>query len=124
MDGESTVPPAPPPTTTTTTTEEDVVVARSSTDLETIRRELRDTVETERLDKGTALKVITLFHSLETLLLHECHARDKIVLEKTASLERERLEAECDRLARRHTLDEQNLQQLAETHTRGMTRRR
>lgn len=95
--------------------------------LDTIRTSAARLAASEALDKTTALALMNLFHAMENLLTYECNLRDRMIIETRTTLERTRLEGELDRLARRHTLDEQSLQQLAETHmphTRGSTRRR
>ena len=74
-------------------------------DLEGVRAVTNELVESTVLDKDTALRVMHIFHSMETLLRYECAKRDRRVCDVTAELERTRLHSELDRLARRHTLE-------------------
>lgn len=73
----------------------------------------------EVLDKETALKITRLFHAMETLLFQECKDRDERLLDIKASLDRERLQTELDRLARRHTLDELHSNETPLRRTKG-----
>lgn len=84
------------------------------TPLETLRGEMRALVASELIDKPTALELTRLWNAAETLLLQEQHARAYDVAALRHELERARLQAELDRFARRHTLDEAQLRQLAD----------
>jgi hypothetical protein len=98
----------------------------SLSDVDTIRIKFIELVESDKVNKSEALSIMHLFHAMESLLVHECNVRDKVILETKSALERNRLETECDRLARRHTLDEQSIAQLTEmqAHPRGNSKRR
>lgn len=97
---------------------------RDVPELGELRDELRELAQ--ELDKEHALGVTRLFHAMETLLQRECHDRDRTLADTRSELERARLQAELDRLARRHVLEE--LQTRAEstpsTAPRGQTKRR
>tara|TARA_B110000046_G_scaffold107062_1_gene114447 strand:+ start:7582 stop:7971 length:390 start_codon:yes stop_codon:yes gene_type:complete len=82
--------------------------------LETLRAEMRGLVASDAVDKPTALELVRLWNAAETLLLQEQHARAYDVAALRHELERTRLQAELDRYARRHTLDEAQLRQLAD----------
>ena len=98
----------------------------SLSDVDAIRIKFIELVESDKVNKSEALSIMHLFHSMENLLVHECNVRDKVILETKFAFERNRLETECDRLARRHTLDEQSIAQLTEiqAHPRGNSKRR
>lgn len=98
----------------------------SLSNIDTIRKKLIEVVESDKINKLEALSIMHLFHVMESLLVHECNVRDKVILETKSALERNRLETECDRLSRRHTLDEQSIAQLEElqAHPRGNSKRR
>jgi hypothetical protein len=84
----------------------------SLSDVDSIRKKFTELAESDKIHKIEALSIMHLFHAMESLLVHECNLRDKVILETKSALERNRLETECDRLARRHTLDEQSIAQL------------
>ena len=46
-------------------------------DLEGVRRQVHALAASEELDKPAALTVLRLFHAMETVLRHECAARDR-----------------------------------------------
>lgn len=80
-------------------------------DLDAIRAGVVALAESEAMDKPTALQVTRLFHSMELLLRHEKHVRDRQIADLKNDLERTRLETELERFARRHTLEEMQQQQ-------------
>tara|TARA_B110001450_G_scaffold254335_1_gene279493 strand:- start:1572 stop:1940 length:369 start_codon:yes stop_codon:yes gene_type:complete len=75
-----------------------------------IQASLRTIASSESMDKATALAVTELFHEMETLFREECARRDHQMLQITMDSERQRLEVEMDRMARRHVIDQQQLQ--------------
>jgi hypothetical protein len=90
-------------------------------ELEAIRREVFELAASETLDKGAALTVTRLFHSMETLLRHECTERERRLCHALNDLEQMRLHNELERLARRHTIEtvEQAQQSQAAADARG-----
>jgi hypothetical protein len=82
-----------------------------SDDLEGVRRQVHALASSQDLDKPAALTVLRLFHAMETLLRHECAARDRALHDALHALKRERLHAELERLTRQRTLE--GLQQAA-----------
>ena len=76
-------------------------------DIEEIRSKLQQLAASDKIEKKDALTMMSLFHAMESLLRHECGVRDKMILETKACLERNRLETECERLARKQTLEMQ-----------------
>ena len=98
---------------------------RDALDLDQLRVEASELANV--LSKEHALATTRLFHAMESLLQRECHRRDRELADTRAELERARLQAELDRLARRHTLDD--IQRAASetavtTVSRGQTKRR
>lgn len=91
-------------------------------DLDEVRRGVLDLAASDQLDKASALAVTRLFHAMETLLKHECTTRDRALAETRNELERTMLQNELDRMARRRTLDEQQI--VGEPTPRGRTTRR
>lgn len=78
-------------------------------DLEGVRRQVHDLAASQDLDKPAALTVLRLFHAMETLLRHECGARDRALHDALHALKRERLHAELERLTRRRTIEDAQL---------------
>ena len=74
--------------------------------VQAIQASLRQIVCSDQVDKPTALKVTQLFHDMETLFRDECARREQQILQLDMKAERQRLEVEMDRLARRYTLDQ------------------
>jgi hypothetical protein len=93
-------------------------------DVEEVRIKFRELAASDKIDKADALTMMSLFHTMENLLQHECGIRDRVILETNARLERNRLETECDRLVRKQTLDMQQQQQQQQQQTIISSRRR
>jgi hypothetical protein len=79
-------------------------------DLEGVRRQVHALASSQDLEKPAALTVLRLFHAMETLLHHECAARDRALHDALHALKRERLHAELERLTRRRTAEEATAQ--------------
>ena len=92
--------------------------------LEDVRLGIKTLSESDKLDKAAALTVTRLHHEMELLLQHEKHVRYQEISTLRSQLEQNRLETELDRLARRHTLDEAQIQQMADGQRTGRSARR
>lgn len=79
----------------------------SSTDIETIRDDVNRLAESEELDKDSALTMTRLFHSLETLMRHECTRRDAQISRLECEIERARIQHELDRIANSQLIQQQ-----------------
>ena len=99
-------PETPAPLTPTQQAEEDLAAIRSG---------FSKLAESQCMDKAAALK-ITAVPAMELLAEQGERVRDMAALRN--ELEQTRLQNELDRLARRHTLDEVQIQQLSEHHHR------
>lgn len=62
--------------------------------LEMLQEQMVSLASSQELDKIAALTMTRLFHSLETLMRHECAARDRKLIEVQNQLERLRLQNE------------------------------
>ena len=87
--------------------------APSFTDIETIREEVNNLAGSEKLDKDSALTMTRLFHSMETLMRHECTRRDAQISRMECEIERTRIQHELDRIANTQFLQQQ--QQMVES---------
>ena len=85
----------------------------SFTDIETIREEINKLAGSEKLDKDSALTMTRLFHSMETLMRHECTRRDAQISRMECEIERTRIQHELDRIANNQFLQQQ--QQVVES---------
>lgn len=85
----------------------------SVTDIETIREEINKLASSEKLDKDSALTMTRLFHSMETLMRHECTRRDAQISRMECEIERTRIQHELDRIANSQFLHQQ--QQVVES---------
>lgn len=85
----------------------------SFTDIETIREEVNNLAGSEKLDKDSALTMTRLFHSMETLMRHECTRRDAQISRMECEIERTRIQHELDRIANTQFLQQQ--QQMVES---------
>ena len=85
----------------------------SFTDIETIREEINKLAGSEKLDKDSALTMTRLFHSMETLMRHECTRRDAQISRMECEIERTRIQHELDRIANSQFLQQQ--QQVVES---------
>lgn len=83
------------------------------TDIETIREEINKLAGSEKLDKDSALTMTRLFHSMETLMRHECTRRDAQISRMECEIERTRIQHELDRIANSQFLQQQ--QQVVES---------
>jgi hypothetical protein len=79
----------------------------SFTDIETIRDEVNGLAGSEKMDKDSALTMTRLFHSMETLMRHECTRRDAQISRLECEIERARIQHELDRVANSHLLQQQ-----------------
>ena len=89
-------PPSPTPSSRT--------LLDTSTD--ELRVRVNDIVESDALDKESALTITRLFHEAELHLQSECTRRDAQIAALRAELERCRMQAEFDRLAGRQIREE------------------
>ena len=71
-----------------------------------IKRELEHICNSDAVSKETALSLTRLFHATETLMRHECTSRERALDNAIAAIERDRLENELDRFARKKTLED------------------
>lgn len=85
----------------------------SFTDIETIREDINKLAGSEKLDKDSALTMTRLFHSMETLMRHECTRRDAQISRMECEIERTRIQHELDRIANSQFLQQQ--QQVVES---------
>lgn len=85
----------------------------SFTDIESIREEVNNLAGSEKLDKDSALTMTRLFHSMETLMRHECTRRDAQISRMECEIERTRIQHELDRIANSQFLQQQ--QQMVES---------
>jgi hypothetical protein len=85
----------------------------SFTDIETIRDEVNNLAGSEKLDKDAALTMTRLFHSMETLMRHECTRRDAQISRMECEIERTRIQHELDRIASSQFIQQQ--QQVVES---------
>ena len=83
----------------------DAHVRRDTLSLSVIKQNMETLVQDQAVDKVTALEITRLFFQLETLLIHEKHARIQETTALRNEVEMARMRAELDRLARRQTLD-------------------
>lgn len=83
------------------------------TDIETVREEINKLAGSEKLDKDSALTLTRLFHSMETLMRHECTRRDAQISRMECEIERTRIQHELDRIANSQLLQQQ--QQVVES---------
>ena len=67
-------------------------------DLSTIQAGVARLATSEKLDKGSALELMRLFHAMELLLRKECNHRDTTIAE---------LRSEMTRVGLQHQLDQQ-----------------
>jgi hypothetical protein len=79
----------------------DALPASPPSSLEEVRAAVAHIASSQAVDKDTALEITRLFHATEVLLLHECRTRDAALADAHSLLERQRMESELDRLARR-----------------------
>lgn len=79
------------------------------TSIDEIQVQVRELVSAETLDKAMALSITRLFHEMESLYIRENMLHERQLSEIRNDLERTRMQAELDRLARRHTLHEAEL---------------
>lgn len=75
--------------------------ARDIVPLDTIRRDVQELSDSDKLDKETALRMMRLFHSMDLLLTHEINARDASLASLRHELQEQRLRVELDRIATR-----------------------
>lgn len=80
----------------------------SFSNIETIREDVNQLAESEKLDKDSALTMTRLFHSMETLMRHECTLRDAQILRLQSEIERIRLQHELDRIASTQIIQQQH----------------
>lgn len=85
-------PPRSPVRTRTLSVESTAALPPPSQTLDEVRQQVVALVSTEALDKEAALTVTRLFHTMETLLRHECAVRDRKIADGENLLERERLQ--------------------------------
>jgi len=85
----------------------------SLTDIETIRKEVNQLAGSNELDKDSALTMTRLFHSMETLIRHECTRRDAQISRMECEIERTHIQHELDRIANTQILQQQ--QQVLES---------
>lgn len=85
--------------------------------LETLQEQMVSLASSQELDKIAALTMTRLFHSLETLMRHECAARDRKLIEVQNQLERLRLQNELQ-------TQQQQQQQMLVQEDSGKKRRR
>ena len=93
---------APPPTNP---------VDQPPADLDELRHGFHQLAASKGLDKEAALTLTRLFHGMESLLHHEKHMRVREMNVLRHELERTHMQVELDRLARRRTLDDMQMQQ-------------
>ena len=99
MDSTSVASPRPPPVQVERDDTPTTPVPVPMIDMETIRRGIDALAESDRLDKDSALTMTRLFHSMETLMRHECTRRDAQISRMECELERGRIQHELDRIA-------------------------
>lgn len=85
----------------------------SLADIETIREEVNQLAGSDKLDKDSALTMTRLFHSMETLMRHECTKRDAQISRMECEIERTRIQHELDRIANTQIIQQQ--QQVVES---------
>lgn len=79
-------------------------------DLDEIRRGFSELAESQALDKAAALTITRLYHGIESILQHERNMRTRDVTNLRHELERTHMQMELDRLARRRTMDDVQMQ--------------
>lgn len=99
MDDTSIAPLRPSPVQVERNDTPTTLVPVTMIDVETIRGGINFLAESDRLDKDSALTMTRLFHSLETLMRHECTRRDAHISRMECELERVRIQHELDRIA-------------------------
>lgn len=85
----------------------------SFTDIEGIRGDVNQLAGSDKMDKDSALTMTRLFHSMETLMRHECTRRDAQISRMECEIERMRIQHELDRIANTQIL--QQHQQVVES---------
>lgn len=90
------------------------VAEPSINDIEPIREEINKLAGSDKLDKDSALTMTRLFHSMETLMRHECTQRDARISRMECEIERTRIQHELDRFANTQFLQQQQQQQVVE----------
>lgn len=78
-------------------------------DIETIREEVNNLAGSEKLDKDSALTMTRLFHSMETLMRHECTRRDAQISRLECEIERTRIQHELDRITNNQLIQQQKV---------------
>ena len=91
---------------------------QADADLAAIRSGFSKLAESDCMDKTAALKITRLYHAMELLIQSEQNRRVREIAALRNDLEQTRLQNELDRLARRHTLDEVQIQQMESNHHR------
>ena len=81
----------------------------SLADIEPLREEVNQLAGSEKLDKDSALTMTRLFHSIETLMRHECTRRDAQISRMECEIERTRIQHELDRIANTQIIQQQQL---------------
>ena len=83
--------------------------------LPSLKKRLEVLVNDEKVEKNTALNITRLFHEFETYMLAEFKTKDELCIEMCNKLEKERLQHELDRMARRQTLEDMQTQHQCDT---------
>lgn len=109
------MPPSPRPSPVEVSDEQEVLTCQdtSLSDIETIRGDVNHLAGSDKLDKDSALTMTRLFHSMETLMRHECTRRDAQISRLECDIERTRIQHELDRIANAQILQQQH--QVAES---------
>ena len=91
--------------------DENAVTSTMTTDagitIEGLRNGVDQLAQSERMDKDSALTMTRLFHSMETLMRHECTLRDAQISRMECEIERTRIQHELDRIASTHIVQQQ-----------------
>jgi len=108
-------PPSRRPSPVRVTDEREVPTSQdtSFSDIETIREDVNHLAGSDKLDKDSALTITRLFHSMETLMRHECTRRDAQISRLECEIERTRIQHELDRIANTQIIQQQ--QQVVES---------
>ena len=107
MDNTSIASPRPSPVQVERDETPTTLVSVPMLDIETIRHGINTLAGSDRLDKDSALTMTRLFHSMETLMRHECTRRDAQISRTECELERARIQHELDRIANNHIHQQQ-----------------
>ena len=113
-------PPSQRPSPVQVSDERDVPTSQdpSFNDIENIRENVNHLAGSEKLDKDSALTMTRLFHSMETLMRHECTQRDAQISRLQCEIERTRIQHELDRVANAQILQQQQQQVVESTPLR------